>query len=61
MNPYYNISGLRSGTIGGTLCTIFINIRYQDVADTALLAAIGAIVSFIVSLGLKIVVRQFKK
>ncbi len=54
------MNGLKSGTFGGTLFTIFINIRYQDLAHTALLAAIGATVSFIVSLCLKMIFRRLK-
>jgi len=43
------------GTLGGTLLTIFGNIQSEDIVRTALLAAIGAVVSFAVSVVCKAV------
>ena len=54
-------TGTKAGTIGGTLLTIIYNIRTEDVVKTIVLAGIGAIVSFIVSLGLKLLFRNLKK
>lgn len=41
--------GLRTGTIGGTLCSLLFVLPMQDMLRTAILAAIGAAVSFAVS------------
>jgi len=49
------------GTVSGTVLTVLANIGSQDIAKTAILAAIGAAVSFFVSLGLKWLVRKLKK
>jgi len=51
----------RVGTIGGTLLTVFYNVNLEDLAKTVILAAIGAIVSFSVSLALKAIVKRFTK
>lgn len=50
-----------SGTIGGTLLTIVGVLDLQDIFKTIILAAIGALVSFIVSTGLKIIFKRSKK
>ena len=47
-----------SGTIGGTLLTIVGVLDLQDIFKTIILAAIGALVSFIVSTGLKIIFKH---
>lgn len=54
-------TGTKAGTVGGTLLTFFYNLHIEDLAKTAVLAAIGAIVSFCVSIGLKAIVKRFKK
>lgn len=46
-------SGTKAGTLGGTFLTIIFNIKTEDVLKTIVLAGIGAIVSFFVSLGLR--------
>lgn len=51
----------KTGTAGGTLLTIFANITKEDLIKTAILAAIGAVVSFGVTLVLKVVIRYFKR
>jgi len=40
---------VQTGTLGGTLCSIVGNITLDDVVKTAVLAAIGALVSYVVS------------
>jgi uncharacterized membrane protein len=50
-----------SGTIGGTLLTIVGVLDLQDIFKTIILAALGALVSFIVSTGLKIIFKRSKK
>jgi hypothetical protein len=51
----------KRGTAGGTLLTIFGNIHSSDIVKTVILAAIGAVVSFGVTILLKFLVRRFKK
>jgi len=48
------------GTATGTVLTLAVNINSQDFTKTAILAAVGATVSFIVSLALKWVWKQIK-
>jgi hypothetical protein len=56
-----NNTGTRAGTIGGTLLTLFANIHREDIAKTIILAAIGAVISFIVSNLLKVLFLYIKK
>lgn len=56
-----NHSGTVAGTASGTLLTIFGNIHSEDLVKTAVLALIGAIVSFAVSLGMKWIAKKFRK
>jgi len=46
-------SGTVLGTVSGTALTIAVNIDSSDLVKTALLAAVGAVISFITSLVLK--------
>lgn len=48
------------GTAGGTFLSVLPNIHSADLFKTALLAALGAIVSFALSLLLKCIIRRFK-
>lgn len=61
MNQHYFDSSTKAGTIGGTLLTILVNINSADLLKTGLLAAVGAVVSFIVTLFLKFLIKRFKK
>lgn len=62
MEHHYHIdNGTKIGTVSGTLLTIIFNLHLHDVLKTIVLAAIGAIVSFAVSLALKELVKMFKK
>lgn len=49
------------GTATGTVLTIIVNISSQDVLKTAVLAMVGAVVSFCVSYSLKWIVKKLKK
>jgi Na+-translocating ferredoxin:NAD+ oxidoreductase RnfA subunit len=49
------------GTVGGTLTIFLMNITTTDVMKTAVLSAIGAAVSFGVSLLLKMFIRKWRK
>lgn len=51
----------RAGTAGGTLLVVFLQISADELAKTSVLAAVGAIVSFCVSLLLKYLVRYIKR
>lgn len=53
-------SGTVFGTVTGTALTVIANIGSQDVIKTVVLAAIGAVVSFGVSLLLKWVWAKFR-
>lgn len=50
-----------AGTAGGTFLSIVPNIHSDDVLKTVLLAALGAVVSFIISLLLKVIIRKHRK
>ncbi|HYM93112.1 MAG TPA: hypothetical protein VET23_03160 [Chitinophagaceae bacterium] len=54
-------TGTKMGTVGGTLMIILANITTGDLVKTVVLAAIGAVVSFGVSVLLKKVVRWWKR
>ena len=51
----------KAGTAGGTLLTIFGNISSQDIVKTIVLAGIGAVVSFTITILLKTIIRRLKK
>jgi hypothetical protein len=55
-----NIS-LRIGTASGTLLSVVPNILSEDILKTTILAVVGAIVSFAVSLLLKGLTKSKKK
>ena len=52
--------GTAAGTLGGTVLSIFATIQSGDVTKTIILATIGAVVSFVVSLGLKWIAKRLK-
>ena len=51
----------KAGTIGGTLLVVLLQIKSSELVKTALLAAIGAAVSFGVSLFMRWTVKRMKK
>lgn len=51
----------RMGTIGGTLLVTLLNIFSNDIIRTIGFAALGATVSFFVSLGWKLLVRRWQR
>jgi hypothetical protein len=61
MNQQYFDNSTKAGTIGGTMLTILVNIKGADLVKTAILAAVGAVVSFTVTLVLKFLIKFFKK
>lgn len=60
-NHYHIESGTILGTVSGTVLTVAVNIGSSDVIKTVVLAALGAVVSFSVSVLLKWLVSRFKK
>jgi len=56
-----NQTGTIAGTAGGTLLSLFASIHTEDVVKTVVLALIGAIVSYVGSLGLKWISRGLKR
>ena len=51
----------KRGTAGGTLLTILGNITCDDIIKTAILAAVGAVVSFGVTVFCKLLAERMKK
>ena len=49
------------GTAGGTFLSILPNLHSEDVIKTVILATLGAIVSFTISVLLKFLIRKHKK
>ncbi|QBN20685.1 hypothetical protein E1750_17060 [Flavobacterium nackdongense] len=49
------------GTAGGTFLSVLPNLHSEDVLKTMLLAALGAIVSFVISMLLKYLIKKHKK
>lgn len=49
------------GTAGGTFLSVIPNLNSEDVLKTVLLAAVGAIVSFGISMVLKFVLKKYKR
>jgi hypothetical protein len=59
--PNHIQSGTIMGTVTGTALTVMVNIGSSDIIKTVVLAALGAVVSFCVSLGLKWLVMRLKR
>jgi hypothetical protein len=49
------------GTAGGTFLSVVPNLHSEDVLKTVVLASVGAIVSFAISLVLKFFIKKHKK
>jgi len=60
MNQVFDNS-TKAGTAGGTLLTILVNIKSEDLIKTGILAAVGAVISFSVTLFLKFLIKRLKK
>ncbi|MCW3109935.1 MAG: hypothetical protein JWQ09_4441 [Segetibacter sp.] len=61
MEQHYFDNTTKAGTAAGTLLTIFANINNEDLVKTGILAALGATVSFLVTILLKALVRYYRK
>jgi mannitol-specific phosphotransferase system IIBC component len=53
--------GTKAGTAAGTITIFIANIHSGDIIKTMLLAGIGAVISFFVSLLLRKIARWFKQ
>lgn len=51
----------KTGTIGGTVTILLANINSGDIIKTAVLAGVGALVSFVLSLLMKELVKWWKR
>ena len=60
MNTLFDGTTL-SGTAGGTLLVLMVNLNTGEIIKTVILAVIGALVSFMVSLVMKWLVQFLKK
>lgn len=60
MQQYFD-NTTKVGTAAGTLLSIFSNINSEDLIKTAVLAVVGAVVSFAVTLLLKLLAKRIKK
>ena len=56
----YVDNSTKLSTAFGTILTIFVNIRTEDLIKTVLLAAVGGISSFIATLLLKFLIRKMQ-
>jgi hypothetical protein len=54
-------TGTILGTVSGTALTVVVNIGSSDIIKTAILAAVGAVVSFCVSVGLKWLAKKVRR
>ena len=62
MSAHHHIeSGTILGTVCGTVLTVVVNIGSSDLMKTAILAALGAVVSFSVSVLLKWLWAKIRK
>ena len=49
------------GTAGGTFLSVLPNLHSEDVLKTVILASVGAVVSFSISLALKFFIKKHEK
>jgi len=56
-----NLSHLKFSFIGGTISSTWIHITSDDIIKTIIMAILGAVVSYIVSLALKRIHQVFRK
>ncbi|MDP1814578.1 MAG: hypothetical protein Q8K92_09045 [Leadbetterella sp.] len=60
-DPIQKLSGTKLDTFAGTIFAVFFCVNIQEILNTALMATVGAIVSFCVSLALRKIDKWFKK
>ena len=54
-------NGTVIGTVSGTALTVLVNVGSSDIVKTVVLAGLGAVVSFSVSVLLRWIVKKLKK
>ena len=59
-DPLFNTS-TKAGTAGGFLTILLVNLASSDIFKTMILSLIGAVVSFVVSLGLRVLLKWLKR
>ena len=52
-------SGGKAGFLGGSVVSVFMSVTFNDMVETIVYAALGTLVSFLVSLLLKKLFRRF--
>ena len=60
MHNYFD-NTTKAGTAVGTLLTFFANISHTDILKTVILAAVGAVASFTITIFLKFLYKKIKK
>ncbi|MEO6229437.1 MAG: hypothetical protein ABJB11_01935 [Ferruginibacter sp.] len=61
MDPHYFDNTTKTATTAGTLLTIFVNINSEDLIKTAILAAVGAAISFTTTILLKKIIQRLNR
>ena len=61
MSDHSFLAGTKTGTACGTLLVILSSIQFADVLETTILASIGAVISFVVTVVLKRVFDKKRK
>lgn len=61
MNHQLSNHNLIAGVVGGTFFSSVMNIGVEDIITTSILAIVGAVVSFFVSVFLKYLFEKLKK
>ncbi len=59
--PIHSYNNTIAGTLGGTIFCFLVNLHMEDLIKTSILAAVGAVVSFCVSLAMKHLIKRFKR
>ena len=59
-DPFYT-GPTKYGTLGGVITILLYNVTAGDIIRTGILAAIGAFVSFFISLALRYCIRKWRK
>jgi hypothetical protein len=61
MNNFHPDSDTLSCTLGGTLLALLYSVQLSELLNTVVIAATGAVVSFVVSLFCKFIWRKIKE
>lgn len=61
MNDQSIIGSAKAGTAGGIITILLVNITASDILKTTVMACIGAVVSFFISMLLKYLISRFRR